>query len=669
MKGSTDRWAKRFRSQLVIGSHQRPPDGPSSAASRLGPWGLCALAVWCGLASGLLEVATRVLLHHLDVQNRMYLMTRHFVWLAPLADSLVFCLIGLLAALVTWCWPRWGGWLSARAIYFLAVLPLLMVASSRIYPAAWLLLDLGAAAQLAHLTDRHPAKFRRLAIASFPALLIAVGLLATTVFGRDWLKQSRETGRPLPASSAPNVLLIVLDTVRADRLSLYGYERLTTPTLDRLARRGIRFDAARATAPWTLPSHGSMFTGRWPHELGTRWVSPLSDQFPTLAEYIGSRGYATAGFVGNTFLCSYETGLDRGFTHYEDYVIGPFGVFETAWLPDHALGLVSSVGSFVSRLLSPGSVRRRIESFLEPLFVIKAKKDAAQVNREFMRWLTSRSEPARPFFGFLNYFDAHVPYVPPAGAPYPFGLKPETQADFIFLIEQWPTIPDKTLLSRRYQQLARDSYDNCIAYLDSQLARLLDELTARGVLEHTLLVIVSDHGEGFGEHGLFDHGESVYRTEIGVPLLVVPSSPAPGPQVVARSVSVRDLPATIADLAGGSDTSPFPGKSLAPLWGEGRSPTAGSDDADAVISELPSPNPANPNRGRSPAARGPLVSLAADQFVYIRNQGDGAEELFDEREDPRELNNRALAPSMQPVLDRFRAGYNQLIQRSPTPVQ
>ena len=125
----------------------------------------------------------------------------------------------------------------------------------------------------------------------------------------------------MPPAGSPNVLLIVLDTVRADHLSLYGYERPTTPFLERLARRGIRFDQARAAAPWTLASHATMFTGRWPHELDVEWPCPLREDVPTLAEHLGSLGYATAGFVGNTLYCSYDGGLDRGFTHYEDYVL------------------------------------------------------------------------------------------------------------------------------------------------------------------------------------------------------------------------------------------------------------------------------------------------------------------------------------------------------------
>ena len=128
-------------------------------------------------------------------------------------------------------------------------------------------------------------------------MLGLVFVLAGFVFGEDWLKRTRESGRPLPPDHSPNILFIVLDTVRADRLSLYGYERPTTPNLERLSKRGIRFDNARATAPWTLASHASMFTGHWPHDVGAQWMTPLRGNLPTLAEYVGAHGYATAGFV------------------------------------------------------------------------------------------------------------------------------------------------------------------------------------------------------------------------------------------------------------------------------------------------------------------------------------------------------------------------------------
>ncbi len=148
--------------------------------------------------------------------------------------------------------------------------------------------------------------------ASFPALAAAVAILAASIWGQDRYKLWREATRPLPRTGSPNVLLIVLDTVAAGHLSLYGYSRPTSPTLDELAERGIRFDRVRATTSWTLPSHASMFTGRWPHEVSAGWLTPLDREFPTLADYLGQRGYATAGCVANYTYCAADSGLARG---------------------------------------------------------------------------------------------------------------------------------------------------------------------------------------------------------------------------------------------------------------------------------------------------------------------------------------------------------------------
>jgi len=191
--------------------------------------------------------------------------------------------------------------------------------------------------------------------------------------------------------------------------------------------------------------------------------------------------------------------------------------------------------------------------------------------------------------------------------------------------------------------------------LDEQLGLLFDELQRRGVLEETLIIVTSDHGEGLGEHDLFDHGESLYRTEIRVPLVIVPPSGLNPPAVVGETVSLRDLPATIVDLVGQGEGSPFPGESLARFWRDSALDGAGSRrDHDPVISELMAPNPTRPNQGRSPASRGPLISLSEGNFVYIRNEGDGSEELFNERDDPHEIDDRAQFESMRPVLDKFR---------------
>jgi arylsulfatase A-like enzyme len=625
--------------------------------SGLRPLDVLILSAWSGLAGGLLEVGARVASKNLIATNRLYLMSRHFLWLTPLTNLIFFAGLGLFLALAAKLWPRVGGWVGPRLIGLLAILPVLVVMIPQIYPLAWTILALGIALRLAAILERHSTGLRRRLLFSFPGLLGFVLILAGWDVGGEWLAERREAGRLLPPGDPPNVLLITLDTVRADHLSLYGYQRPTSPVLERLARWGVRFDEARAAAPWTLPSHATMFTGRWHHELSVNWMTPLDRKRPTLAEYLGARGYATAGFVANTISCSYDTGLDRGFTHYEDYILEYLLPFRTAWLVDHVVGMIADLGVFVGRTFDIGPFRPMEESWVSSLFVSDQRKDAGSISRAFMDWLSRRRQPARPFFAFLNYYDAHAPYVLPAGAGYRFGLKPRRAADFIFLIEEWEAI-DKLNLRPSYRELARDSYDNCVAFLDERLGELLEGLLRSGVLDRTLVIVTADHGEGMGEHDLFDHGESLYRPEIRVPLLIVLPAGRRCTGSVRETVSLRDLPATILDLVGLEEGSPFPGRSLAHLW---RDPSPGLDSSvgDAVISELLKPNPIDPNRGRSPAHRGPLISLAEGDFVYIRNTGDGSEELYNEREDPGEVQDLSRVAAMQPVLERLRRRLDQ----------
>jgi arylsulfatase A-like enzyme len=621
-----------------------------------------ALSAGCGLAAGWLEVGTRVLCRVIHPTGRMYMMTRHFVWLVPLANLLLFCAVGLLLVLAMKHWPRGGGWLGSRLLCAAAILPALLIAGPRIYAWAWLIVALGIATRLVPRLERSAARLRRWLLWSIPCLSGSVLVVAGLVFGGDWHKQWRESHRPLPSADSPNVLLIVLDTVRADHLNLYGYPRATSRALERLAERGIRFDEARATAPWTLPSHASMFSGRWPHELGVNWQTPLGGNYPMLAEYLGSRGYATAGFVANTEYCSYDTGLGRGFTHYEDFELDlpHLRPLRLATLAHWAWEGVSSLGMFLSQSFPAGR-------FLPGLkwLVATGRKDAGLINREFLDWLTDRPEPGRPFFAFLNYFDAHSPYLPPEGARFRFGMRPRTLADFLLLDELFKPI-DKARLKPSYRELVGASYDNCLAYLDDRLGELFETLHRRGVLDRTLVIVTADHGEELGGHGLYEHGESLYRPEIRVPLLVVLPSGHRSPVVVPETVSLRDLPATVVDLVGLAAGSPFPGRSLARFWRDSAVAAApGARDDGGAISELTAPNPSNPSHDRSPAKRGPLVSLAEGDYVYIRNERDRSEELFHEREDPAEFHNRAGDEALRPILERMRRRLDQMTACPP----
>ncbi len=610
----------------------------SGDVRRLGPVDLLVLAAWCGLAAGELEVASRFLYRTFGSSLRLYLMTRHFVWLVPLIDLVLFLAGGVLLAGLARVWPRRGAWLGPRLIIAAALMPALTSAGRGIYAEAWLLLTLGVALRIAPVLERRPEHWRHRLARTAPVLLGLVVLQAGWLVGSDRIKPWREERRPLPPAGSPNVLLIVLDTVRADHLSLYGYPRPTTPNLQQLARRGIRFDRARAAAPWTLASHASMFTGRWPHELAVEWTGPLRGGVPTLAEFLGSLGYATAGFVGNTFYASYDTGLDRGFTHYEDYVLDGLNAVRTARAVDESLKTIGELGRYWP-----------ISGHTYQDLTRGERKDAGVVNREFLDWLSRRREPRRPFFAFLNYLDAHSPYLLPPGLSHALAGVPISHRDWQLLGLRWSD-ENRRRFPQPARRLAHDAYDNCLAYLDRRLGELIDDLERRGVLDETLVIVTADHGEELGDHNLFDHGESLYRAEIRVPLVIVPPARRgrpPAPAVVDSAVSLRDIAATVASFAAPGTTPPFPGRSL--LETSNRS----ADDA-VVYSELASPNPADPNRGRSPAHRGPLVALAEGDLIYIRNEATGGEELFNERKDPGERDNLARDQAMGSSLGRFR---------------
>src|SRR5262249_1623461 len=152
---------------------------------------------WCGLAAGLLEVGARVLCRWITPTNRLYQMSRHFVWLAPLTYLLLFLMMGLFLAAVTRLWPRRGGWLSPRLIVACAVAPALMVAGPQIYVEAWMLLALGIASRIVPMLERHAVGLPRWLPWSLPGLLALVLVIAGSIFARDWINERREARRPL----------------------------------------------------------------------------------------------------------------------------------------------------------------------------------------------------------------------------------------------------------------------------------------------------------------------------------------------------------------------------------------------------------------------------------------------------------------------------------------
>ena len=600
-------------------------------------------AAWFGMVTGLLELGmTLALKSYHDDAPGFFRGNRHVLWIIPVVDLAIFLAVGLLLGLVARLRPGKSAPLAA-ILPFLAALTVLLTVRG-LHAIACAILAGGITYRSSPGIWAHARRFRRLVRLSLPGLALAVAALAGASLGREWLAERNGLASlPRASAAAPNVLLIVMDTVRADRLSLYGYTRPTSPNLAELARRGVRFERAWSTAPWTLPSHASMFTGRWPHELSAGLKGPLDSRYPTLAESLLRRGYVTAGFVANTTYCSAETGLGRGFLHYEDHILTPSGLLRGTALGRRVLDKVVvsvrelAAASGLGAWLCPGNG--------------KAFKDAATINGDFLGWLSGH--PDRPFFAFLNYFDAHHPYVLPEGVDRHFGIRPETHADDLTLHRWWSL--DKRRLPPRDVALARDAYDDCIAYLDAQLGRLFAELDRRGVLAKTLVIVTSDHGEHLGEHALFGHASSLYAPEVHVPLVIVGPAEVPAGRVVRELVSLRDLPATVVDLLGATPKPSFPGTSLARRWDHAE---AGRPSAGPVLSEVEGPAKGPANGGRSPVFRGAMKTLSDGKMAYIRN-GDGREELYDLATDPQETRDLAGTPAAKTIL----LGYREQLER------
>jgi len=640
----------------------------SRAAAGTGPLAILALSACCGLLSGLLEVGAIVVRKHTFDVNQLYGMSRHFVWLIPVTNLCIFLAIGVVAGLAVLAWPLRGRWLALRVLGALTLLPPLLAAFPQIYGLALLVVALGIAARLVPALERRAAGSRRLVAGSCLVLAGLVLTLEASLGWSDWIKEWRERSRPLPPPASPNVLLIVLDTVAADHLRLHGYGRSTSTTLDELARDGIRFDGVQAASTWTLPSHASMFTGRWPHEFSANWLTPLDGTYPTLAEFLGARGYATAGFVANTLYCAADSGLGRGFAEYRDYLFPRLTAFKLAALVDRSVGGLQALEQFLEDRLDCELLRPAVQHLW---WLVNAdRKAAAVVNREFLDWLSRRPRPDRPFLAFLNYYDAHYPYQLPELSTRRFGVAPRDQHEADLIQDWWPR--DKRGLSAREIDFVRDSYDDCVANLDEQLGLLLDELGRRGVRDRTWVIIASDHGESFGEHaGVFCHGTSLYQTELHVPLVILPPGGKPSGRVIKERVSLRDLAATIVDLVGIDAGSPFPGASLARFWDGSRdSPAEPADPtaASRALAEVVPNDPlGNPDRSRWLEAHWPLAALSERDWSFIRREGNVHEELFHLSDDPRETRNLVADPAVQPRLERMRGTLSQLTAGPLTP--
>lgn len=575
--------------------------GPTSSPLGVEPPSPIHVALFLGLAAGLVEVAllavAKFVLHRYPIYRGM-----HAVWATPVSLTLLLVAVAVPFAVLDRSRRRTLVRTAAMGtLAYLAAFDVLWLAT-QLHWSARVALSAGLGASFIRIWGTNPARSARWLHHGTRLLTAVVLLLGVVTSGLIRVQEARrEAALPPSDPSAPNVLLLILDTVRAANLGLYGYARATTPELTRLASRGVVFDRALSSSSWTLPSHASIFTGRWAAELSADWHSPLDARDPTLAEVFSRRGYRTAGFIANIDFANAESGLARGFMHYEDYR-----------LTIASIAVTSALGQYI-----------RFHQGLRTLMHwsnFPGRKTASDLRQDVERWV--RTHHDRPFFVFANFYDAHTPYLPPPPYDTLFTgrrLRWEDRDRF----DDPGHLPSPQILRNEEAM-----YDGAIASIDAELGRLLADLDASGALRNTIVIVTADHGEEFGEHGVWGHGYGLYLSSLRVPLVIVAPRGVPAAARVPQWISLRDLAATIVDLAG-APTS-MPGRSLARYWNGARA-------SDTLFAEV---RHASNLPATMPVSRGDVKSALGGNWQLI-TVGAREQELFDLATDSLETRNRS----------------------------
>lgn len=332
-----------------------------------------------------------------------------------------------------------------------------------------------------------------------------------------------------PPEAPPNIIFISIDTLRADHLGCYGYERDTSPGIDALAKESVRFDHAFSQSSWTLPSHMSMMTSQYPHVHGVETGrKPLPDSAVTLAEVLSSSGYYTAAFVSWVYVDS-RYGFSQGFDAFKE-------------------------------LIPP---KNKVDSSTKWSFKAKQVADAA------IEWVEKPNRGETPFFLFVHFFDPHIDYAPPDG--YDKMFDPDyagpAQGTFQWLktyIKGIHRVPNK--IAPRDLEHVKALYDGEIRYTDLHIKRLLDAVDKHVGLDNCLVVLTSDHGEEFFDHGSMEgHQWTLYDEIIHVPLIIRFPQHRHAGKVVSDPVELIDIAPTIIDFACAEAPPNFEGRSLRPL--------------------------------------------------------------------------------------------------------
>jgi arylsulfatase A-like enzyme len=365
----------------------------------------------------------------------------------------------------------------------------------------------------------------------------------------------------LPPDGSANVLVLLIDTLRADYLSCYGFELPTSPNIDKFAGEGAQFLNTFSPASWTKPATASLMTGFYPstHQANTMG-SGLSDSFEIMPEIYKKKGYRTAIFTSNN-LVSPLFGFDQG---VDFFYYGKAQMIRELMLGD------------IIRTLSRMELEKRqqleaflweLESYLRFGEQVAYDLSADALNTNFLEW--AESDAGRPFFAYIHYIEPHYPYTPPppydslfAGVESGEFVQPEQNYGFQPFDRMDPVDPElvRTVLGE---------YMGEIAYIDDCLGRFFSELDKRGILDKTLVVLTADHGEEFFEHSMWGHGHSLFNEVVDIPLIMrYPALIPPGTKVSTLASLVDILP-TLYDFSGIQASHVLPGKSLLPFLREG----------------------------------------------------------------------------------------------------
>jgi len=512
----------------------------------------------------------------------------------PRAAVVLACAAGFVLCAGAWVHAlvlRREGWPGARDLAGLALLAqvgLLWLWSLAYHvdgTAGRVFLTLGALAAVTGLL-RLAARIDSRAVSA--ALAAGIGLQALAGLALDG---GSSAARPA-TSDLPPVVLLTVDTLRADHVLGDGPARVPTPGLDALAADSVVFRAARSAAPWTKPALASLLTGLPPLVHGmTNRRARLPEEIQTLAERLRAAGYRTAGFGLNAHL-ERAFRFDQGFDEYGFPARLDYGV---------------ALGARVLERLGPA---RFPELFPSTTAI-------ADVAVDFLE-----RQQAGPFFLWLHVLDPHWPYEPPEEWLARPHLQPRRWGEpaMVTNVQAGNTKPGQAERER-----VRELYAGEIRYVDHEVARVLDTLRERGLYERALVVFASDHGEEFWEHGRYEHGHTLYDEVLRVPLAF--KLPGTGTRAaVDAPVSTESLPATVLDVLGiGFDPAELSGPSLAPWW---RTP------AEATI---------EPHFATGTYYFGEKRGVLLDGLKLVLELDTGRVELFDLASDPRELVSLAAA--------------------------